>query len=446
MVVDTRAAPKLGIKGIVRTMDPMIRLLLVIGLVEMTAVNFYASVLMPYYKSLGYQSGAAGILTSILQVTSAVVLTAAGFAADRFGRKKLYVAGQAARCLVAASLLMARNFAGLVVVSVLRGLASIQSPAQSAIFADCTQKSSRATILGLSQTFSQLASFLSPLAAGVIADKMGVRIPFAVGLTLAAVALALGTRVKVANSDGSTPPVECGRAGAVAPATSAEQPEARAASEDAAPPRPQPWRGRVREMFSDGNSKALWFVLMANAANGLANGATGILLPYTIMDRFSSAYQSVSAAQAAGALGTMLVLLIGGRIADTHGRKGIISWSSVLFPLALCSIFFAQSLWHIYAVLLIVTMLGNISTPAIMAIHMEIVADRHRASFSGLCGGVTSASLALGSALAGFGYSASPTLSWAATIILFAGQGLMYYMALSSRERTSEARAGIEPA
>lgn len=432
--MDTPSTRKTGLVGILRSIDPTMRLILIIGFVEMTAVSFYATVLMPYYRSLGFQSEIAGILTSVLQTVSAVVLTVAGLAADRLGRKKLYVAGQVMRCLVPASLLVVRNFPGLVFVSVLRGLASVQSPAQSAIVAGYTEKSTRATILAVSQTMGQVASFVAPLAAGAIADAAGVRIPFAIGLTLAVAATVLGLRVKEAKAAGPRD----------------DEPAQSAAPDGAVSVRPDTqnsslsYGARVKRMFAENNSRALSLVLMANIANGLSNGATNILLPFTIMDKFSSAYKTVSGAQAAGALGTMLVLLIGGRIADVHGRKGIVAWSAVLFPLALCSIFFVQSIWQIYAMLLFVTMLGNISSPAIMALHLEMVGSRDQASFSGLTGGLSSAALAVGSTVSGFAYRANPKWAWAATILLFAAQGLLYTLALSSQEKAEAASSATE--
>ena len=65
-----------------------LRRLLIVGFVEIMAVNFYASLLMPYYRSLGYGSEVAGVLTSVIQVVGAVIAVGAGFMADNLGRKK----------------------------------------------------------------------------------------------------------------------------------------------------------------------------------------------------------------------------------------------------------------------------------------------------------------------------------------------------------------------
>jgi MFS family permease len=423
IIVDTSTASKPGLREIMKTMNPTMKLLLAIVFIEMMAVNFYVSVLMPYYKSLGYESDAAGIVTSVVQVVSALVLFGAGFAADKIGRRQLYLTGQVMRCLAAASLLLTRSYAGLLLVSCFRGLSAIQSPAQNAIIAGYTHKGSRATTLALSQTFGQLASFLVPVAAGTLADRVGVKVPFSLGLALAVLAVMLGLRVR-----------EAGGAEVTADRAAAHEAPKEEAENPLPPPR-ESYYARVKSMFTENNGRVLWTVLAAELANGLANGATNILLPYTIMDRFSPEYSAVSGMQAAGALGTMLVLLIGGRIADTYGRKGIVAVSSMVFPTALISIFFITSLWQMYAMLMVVVMLGNISSPAISAIHLEVVREKDRASFSGLSGGVNAASIALGSAIAGFVYSANADLAWASVIALFLAGGLMYWRAVYRQEK-----------
>jgi hypothetical protein len=91
--VGNKITSKPGIRSLFRAMDPTIRLLLVIGFLESTGFIFYTSVLMPYYRSLGYGPEAVGILDSILQVVSAITFTVAGFAADRLGRKNKALEG-----------------------------------------------------------------------------------------------------------------------------------------------------------------------------------------------------------------------------------------------------------------------------------------------------------------------------------------------------------------
>jgi MFS family permease len=406
-------------------LDSDLKRLILTGFTEVIAVNLYASVLMPYYRSLGFGSQTAGVLTSVLQVVGAVVAVFAGLMADSVGRKKMYVAGQLLRCTAAGLLLLTRSYAGLILVSVIRGLAIIQSPAQSAIFAAYTRKENRGTMLGLYQTFSQLASVLGPLAAGVIADRFGVTRSFGAGLILACAAVALAVPLKE-------------RAAAAEP----EHPAA------GAPPAPQPvgelaprepLLGRVARMFKENRPVVLSSLLAASVVNGLGNGAAGILVPFTIMDRFSSAYTTVSASASVAALGTMLVLLIGGRIADVRGRRGLILVSGSILPLLMLSILLATSLWQLFALIIFLTMIGNIASPAMSAVNVEAVSERDRATFAGFQMGLNSAGVALGSVCAGIGYRLSSNWSWVAVIVVFALQPPLYAIALpkGTNEQTS---------
>ena len=395
-----------------------LRRLILIGFVEITAVNFYASLLMPYYRSLGYGSEVAGALTSVLQVVGALVAVGAGFMADNLGRKKLYVAGQLFRCAAVGLLMVTRSYAGLVLISAVRGLASVQTPAQSAIFASHTRRENRATLYGLYQTAAQAASVVAPLLAGFLADRFGVMASFGTGLLLACVAVAIAVPLK----DGTQ--------------TDPAAKEARAATpvaEVVAPARETVGK-RISRMFKENRPVTLSALLASSLTNGLANGATNILLPFMIMDRFSSAYATVSASQAVGAMGTMLVLLIGGRIADLRGRRGVVLVSGAIFPLLMVGIFAVNALWQLLAILFLITMAGNISSPAVSAVYMEAVGDKDRATFAGLQMSLQNTGMALGSIAAGIGYKFSSFWSWVAVIILFSLQLPLYALAIP-RER-----------
>lgn len=395
-------------------LSPDLRRLITVGFVEIAAVNFYASVLMPYYRELGYGSDVAGFLSSVLQVVGALVAVGAGFMADTFGRKRLYVAGQLFRCAAAGLLMVTRNYAGLVLVSVVRGLAGIQQPAQSAIIASHTRKDNRATLYGIIQTASQAASVTAPLAAGYLADRFGVMSSFGAGLLLASVAVIMAIPLK--ESPAST---ECPDKPAGQPAVASGKPAAQESL----------W-GRLRRMYRDNNALALTALLTASLVSGLANGAVNIVLPFMVMDRFSSAYTVVSAASSFAALGTMLVLLIGGRIADLRGRRGVVLTSGMVFPVLMLGIFVINSLWQLFAILLLVTMAGNISSPAISAVYMESVGDQDRATFSGLNLALSNAGMALGSIASGIAYKFSPNLTWIVIMVLFAVQLPLYAVAI----------------
>lgn len=404
-----------------RDSDPNLRRLILAGFFEMLSVNAYFSLIVPFAKTLGLDSQSVGALNSVLQIVSAVTAVVAGVAADRASRKLMYVAGQIVRLAITLALLATHSYVGLIAVFALRGLVSVQIPAQQAMMAGLTQRSNRATMLALWQTLSQLASVLMPLAAGVIADVYGARMSFLIGGVLAAVAIAIGVGLK-------------------------EQPVLAhpAAAAGAAQDR-VPLTDRLRHMFGSGRGVGLSFLLGAGLLNGIGNGAMNIILPFTIMDRFSSAYAAVASSSSVMAFGTMLVLLIGGRMADLGGRRRMVMVSGFIFPLIMLPIFIINAQWQLSLMLILVSMVGNISSPAIGAVSMEAVEDRDRATFAGLQMGVNACGNALGSVLAGIAYLISPSWSWAAVIAAWFLQVGCYHFVLPHDSRRVNAKACEAP-
>lgn len=403
------------------TMEAGMRRLMVIIMVETLAVGLFASLLAPWYKNLGYESVTQGWLNFVLQLTSAIVAAAGGILADKLGRKNMYTAGQLLRCAVIVLLLSTRSFVGLVMVSLVRGLSIVQSPARTAFIGAYTVKESRATTLGIYQTMALIASVVAPLAAGFLADQYGIRPPLILALVLAVLAIFLAVPLKEpVNGIDKTP----------------------SASEEDSQTVPSPHQQRTKgysiksfaaagqEMFQHSDSRRLVLLLVAFLGNGLANGATNILLPFTVMDKFSSAYQAVAGLAVISSLGTALVMLIGGRIADVKGRRGIILSTGTIFPILMLSVLWANALWQIYTLLMLISMIGNISSPAVMAINMEAVDEEYRATWDGFGTGATSAGMAVGGVIGGVMYKLSSTWAWITVITLFALQVICYYLVL----------------
>lgn len=415
-----------------READPNLRRLIWISFVEMLSVNAYFSLIVPFAKNLGLDSGSVGALNSLMQIVSALVAVGAGVLADHFGRKRVYTVGQLMRVAITIALLATRSYFGLALVFVLRGLAMIQGPAQTAITANLTRRENRATMLGLSQTLSQLASVLMPIASGVVADRYGVKASFGIALVLAGVAVAMGTALK-----------DRPAASEVADPAATPIDAHAAAGAGARPGQVEPLLERLRRMFSGRQAVTLTLLMAATVFNGLGNGGANILLPFTIMDRFSSAYTVVASAGSMMALGTMLVLLIGGRLADVSGRRTMVMTSGVIFPLLMLGVFYANSLWTLNLVLVLVSMVGNISSPAIGAVYMEAVQDRDRATFAGLQMSLNAAGMALGSAVAGVVYKASPNAAWLGVMGVMVMQVVCYHFVLPhDGKRKAAAAAG----
>lgn len=426
------------------SLDRNLRLLLMIGLIEAAALNAYSPVLMPYYVSLGFDSKVAGRFNSIEFIATCIVALIGGLLADALGRKKLYVAGQFVRLTMIALLLWLRSYTGLMIVAAFRGLIAVQMPAQSALIAGYTSKANRATVIGILQTLAQVAGLLVPLAVGVLADTYGVQVPFGVALFLAIAAIIVTvplrdkpTEVLPAQSQ-SSDVHERDLKTSGEPAT--EQ-KAGAPAEG----RTKAFLSRVVEMFKGPRWWILTLLLVARISNGLANGAFNILMPFTIMDRFSKAYTVMSGAQVFFSLGTITVLLIGGRLADLRGRRAVAVTAGFIFPLLICSLPLAQALWQLFPLLMLVTMAGSISSPAVQAIQMEAVEDKYRATFMGLAIGLNFLGMSLGSIIAGVTYTVTVTWSWAAMVVLYLIPAVIFYIILPREKRVMIGKGETKP-
>ncbi|HHY69096.1 MAG TPA: MFS transporter [Bacillota bacterium] len=414
MDTDNGRESSLGKAGaFLSNIDPGMRRLIAIGVVETLAVTLYASLLAPWYKSLGYESAAQGWLAFVVQLTSALVAIAGGILADRLGRKRMYVTGQIIRCAVPVFLLLTKSYLGLIIVSLLRGLTLIQKPAENAFVGAYTEQKNRATLMSIHQTAYLLAAMVGPMTAGFLADLYGVKIPMVLGLVLAVAAIIIAIPLK--------DPLET------------EQDASDAIYIEQQSLTVRSFFSGVKELFSQPNSPILVMLLIASLANGLGNGAVNILLPFTVMDRFSSGYTAVTALSLFSSLGTVLVILIGGRIADIKGRRGIILISGSIFPVIMISMLWISELWQVYAVLLLITMVGNISSPAMQALNIEVVEPKYLATWSGFLMCASSLGMGVGSILGGFMYRLNPDLAWIVTVILFALSVVCYYFVLKPK-------------
>ncbi len=419
MVSSGRSLRSSGIQEFWREIHPGMRRLIAIGMVEVLSVGLYVSLLAPWWKSLGYESVAQGWLNSIMEIAGAVVAVTSGIIADKYGRKGMYTVGQLMRCAAIMVLLSAKSFTGLVMVSVFRGLSVIQFPARTAFVAGYTVKESRATVLGIYQTASLVANIAAPLAAGYMADRFGVKPPLWLSLGLAVLAILIS--IPIGKEEDSPGPSPSGSNSQTDTKSGKFSPEALLAT--------------VREMLEQSDRRMLIPLLIAFIANGLINGGVSILLPFTVMDRFSDEYTAVTALSVASSLGTALVMLIGGRIADLKGRRRVIVITGTIMPVLMLWVFWINRLWQVYALLMLVSMIGNLAGPAMMAAKMEAVEEKYRATWDGLAQGGVSVGLAMGYLAWGMLYKASYTWSWLTVICLCFVQVLCYSVALRSRQQ-----------
>ena len=145
-----------------------------------------------YARGLGIPESLIGLIIGFFAVSSMLVKPVAGWAADRFGRRPLMLAGSA--LFVAASLLygVSRTAIALLGVRLVHGTGMGLYPTGSAaMVADLAPPARRGEILGFWGAASNVALALGPLIAVWLSGRLGFSWLFAISAAVALAALAL---------------------------------------------------------------------------------------------------------------------------------------------------------------------------------------------------------------------------------------------------------------
>ena len=118
-----------------------------------------------------------GTLLAILFLTTILIYLPAAKAAERMGRRPFIIATFCAFALYPLSIIVAHNFAGLVIAFIIGGLREIGEPARKAMIVDSAQPQLRARSVGLYYLLRSLA--ITPAAAiGGLLWKITPQTPF----------------------------------------------------------------------------------------------------------------------------------------------------------------------------------------------------------------------------------------------------------------------------
>ena len=139
----------------------------------------------------------------------AVFLLTAGSLADRFGRRRLFLAGLAMFSAASALCALAPTAGMLVAARLLQGLgAAVVFPASLAILAEAFQGPARRRAIGAWGATIGLAFAAGPLIGGLLVDGFGWRAVFAANVVLGLPTMALAIRYVAESRDPDPPPVD----------------------------------------------------------------------------------------------------------------------------------------------------------------------------------------------------------------------------------------------
>ena len=127
----------------------------------------------------GVSVASYGVLIAVQMVTSIVVYLPAGRIADRIGRKPFVVLTFISFALFPVAIIVASNFALLIVAYVIGGLREIGEPSRKAMIVDFAHDNIRARSVGLYYLVRSLS--ITPAAAiGGLLWKIAPQVPFVV--------------------------------------------------------------------------------------------------------------------------------------------------------------------------------------------------------------------------------------------------------------------------
>lgn len=429
----SKAASKLGRNA---------RLLLAYALVNGTATAAVGALVNPYLRELGMSAPFVGMYFGVTAVVQGLAQLAGGVAADRWGRRRIWVAGKLVHAASYALLATGIRGPALMASAVMAGLSQISSGAYMAIAAEAVAGGSRATFYSVVQTITSVGGTVAPLAGGLIADRYGGAVGIAVSVPLFLVVAAILSRLE------EHPRV---RAVAAAAATGC------ATAEAGSPPSGiRAVRGTMAALVAAARSgpfpRTAFALLAYMLLNGFSNGLINISLPLLLRDRLGMGYTGLGGLVTVSALGTALMMITGGRLADKYGRRRVMLFTCVWVTVLFVLIPLASSALHFYVLVFVICLVGNAAGGAFSATTMECVKPGDRATFGGLTSALASAGVAGGSFLGGLLYQAGQTLPFYLVIAVTAAGTAVLFRFLDETGTTDRGRshsqtaAGVPPA
>ncbi len=132
---------------------------------------FWALYLQDY---LGASVTNIGIFSMISTAESLLFQLPGGLIADRYGRRKLVLAGTVFRTLGPVLYLLAPSWEWVIPGAMVAGMTSLYMPAFNAIIAESLPSKRRGSGYGVYNTITRIPNIIAPLLGGILVDKYGL--------------------------------------------------------------------------------------------------------------------------------------------------------------------------------------------------------------------------------------------------------------------------------
>jgi EmrB/QacA subfamily drug resistance transporter len=159
--------------------------------------------------SSGASGASIGWLINAYLLTLGALVLVGGVAGDRYGRKRMFIAGVVVFTAASLACALAPGFAWLLAARALQGVgAALLVPASLAILGAAFEGEARGHAVGTWAAASAITGALGPLVGGWLVDVVGWRAIFLINLPIAAIAVWLSWRAVDESRSDETPPLD----------------------------------------------------------------------------------------------------------------------------------------------------------------------------------------------------------------------------------------------
>jgi MFS family permease len=168
----------INMRGVWRSFHVVLKRLLISDIIIRTCEGMTGVLAILYVTNVhGVSVAAYGTLIAVQMITSILVYIPAGRIADRIGRKPFVILTFLSFALFPIAIIVASNFATLIVAYVIGGLREIGEPSRKAMIVDLAHDNIRARSVGLYYLVRSLS--ITPAAAiGGLLWKIAPQVPF----------------------------------------------------------------------------------------------------------------------------------------------------------------------------------------------------------------------------------------------------------------------------
>jgi MFS family permease len=268
------------------------------------ATGTWSPLLSVYVKDLGAGTRDIGLVLGTFQLTSLLSQFWWGRWSDRIGRRKpLVLIGTTGMALAYVGIALSREWTWFYPIRMLEGVAlAAYSTGSLAMIGDLLEdQRGRGKLMGLYRTFGSLAFSLAALTGGVIADNIGIRVPFMVAAICYGLAFLLTMQVKERRVRRATAFAEVAAPAAAPVATPSYEP----------------------------SKRGVWAFLGMVFLWTSAMGSVVFLWP-VYMESVGYSRTAVGSLWALAAMGEVPCFVIAGYLADRWGRKRVLIMGMVL--------------------------------------------------------------------------------------------------------------------